>query len=324
MCTAITLNTDSLYFGRTLDLDVDYKSQIVITPRNFGFKFKSGETVNSHYAIIGMAAVSENYPLYFDAANEKGLCIAGLNFSEDAVFEKPNNNKNEIAPFELIPYLLCTCKNTYEAKEKLKDKQIAEIPFNKQLGCAKLHWIISDKRDSIVIESTKNGMKIQSNPTGILTNSPPLDYHLYNLNNYLNLTSETPRNSFSNSLELRAYSNGLGAIGMPGDYSSPSRFIRAVFTKYNTVCEKNEKDSVRRFFEILSTVEIPKGLVKTKSETLHYTLYSSCINTENGIYYYKLSHNRNTNAVSLFKENLDLNTLICYPLINETLFNFIN
>ncbi len=324
MCTAVTLNTNSLYFGRTLDLDINYNNQVVITPRNFGFNFTNGEKANSHYAIIGMAAISENYPLYFDAANEKGLCIAGLNFSEDAVFEKSQNSKTQIAPFELIPYLLCDCKNITEAKEKLKGKTIAEIGFNEQLGCAKLHWALSDKEESIVIESTKNGLNIYSNHTGILTNSPPFPFQLYNLNNYINLTNQTPANRFSKDLNLRAYSNGLGAIGLPGDYSSPSRFVRAVFTKYNTLAKDTEQDNLRRFFEILSSVEIPKGCVKTKKQTTHYTLYSSCISAEKGIYYYKTNQNKNTNAVSLFKENLNTSALYSYPLAEELTVNFHN
>jgi hypothetical protein len=93
MCTALTINENGLYFGRTLDLDVDYNQQIVITPCKFNLSFTNGKNTSNHYAIIGMATVVENYPLYFDAVNEKGLCIAGLNFSEDAVFEKPNGNK---------------------------------------------------------------------------------------------------------------------------------------------------------------------------------------------------------------------------------------
>lgn len=324
MCTAITLNTDSLYFGRTLDLDINYNSKVVITPKNFTFNFTNGESESNHYAIIGMAAVAENYPLYFDAVNEKGLCIAGLNFSEDAVFEKPNDNKNGIAPFELIPYLLCSCKNITEAKEKLRGKVITETPFNENLGCAKLHWILSDKNNSIVIEATKSGLNIYNNPTGVLTNSPPFDYQLYNLNNYINLTNEKPDSRFSKEYELKAYSNGMGAIGLPGDYSSTSRFVRAVFTKYNTISENNEKDSIRRFFEILSSVEIPKGLVRTKEGNNHFTLYSSCINAEKCIYYYKTNQNKNINAVSLFNENLITSILYRFPLINETKINYIN
>lgn len=324
MCTAVTLNTESLYFGRTLDLDVDYNQQVVITPCNFNLSFTNGKNTSNHYAIIGMATVVENYPLYFDAVNEKGLCIAGLNFSEDAVFEKTNDNKNAVAPFELIPYLLCDCKNITEAKEKLRGKVITETPFNKNLGCAKLHWILSDKNNSIVIEATKSGLNIYNNPTGVLTNSPPFDYQLYNLNNYINLTNEKPDSRFSKEYELKAYSNGMGAIGLPGDYSSLSRFVRATFAKYNTQAENTEQDNLRRFFEILSTVEIPKGLVKTKEKNIHYTLYSSCISAEKGIYYYKTNKSKSINAVSLFNENLITSILYRFPLINETKINYIN
>ena len=324
MCTALTINESGLYFGRTLDLDLNYNSQIVITPRNFAFSFTNGEVQNSHYAIIGMATVSNTYPLYFDASNEEGLCIAGLNFSADAVFTSPDKVKDGIAPFEIIPYLLCNCKSVCEAKEKMKNKEIAEIPFSKNLGCAPLHWIVSDKQSSIVIEATKNGLNICDNPLGVLTNSPPFEFQLYNLNNYINLTTKTPENRFSEHSKLTAYSNGMGAMGLPGDYSSLSRFVRATFAKFNTQAENTEQDNLRRFFEILATVEIPKGLVKTNDGNNHYTLYSSCISAEKGIYYYKTNKSKSINAVSLFNENLNSDFLHCFPLNQEMKIKYLN
>jgi choloylglycine hydrolase len=321
MCTAVSLGR---YFGRNLDLERSYGESVVITPRNYKFPLRTLPCLESHYAMIGMATVSGGYPLYYEATNEKGLSMAGLNFPGNADYKPYREDRKNITPFEFIPYILSLCENVDEAEKCLADINLVNISFSKELPLSPLHWIISDRKESIVIEATRSGLNICDNPTGILTNSPPFDYQLYNLNNYLNLTSKTPKNNFSEKLELNSYSNGLGAIGIPGDYSSASRFVRAVFAKYNTLNENSEQDSIRRFFEILSTVEIPKGLVKTKEGNNHFTLYSSCINSEKGIYYYKTNQNKSINAVSLFKENLNSDFLLCYPLAEEMKINYQN
>ena len=102
MCTAISFNADNHYFGRNLDLEFCYNETVTITPRNFAFGFRKTNTIKSHYAIIGVATVAENYPLYYDATNEKGLSIAGLNFPENAYYNRVDDTKINIAPFELI------------------------------------------------------------------------------------------------------------------------------------------------------------------------------------------------------------------------------
>lgn len=323
MCTALNLKTTDTYFGRTLDLYYHYNEQVVITPRFYPFTFKNGKTTNKHYAMIGMATVQNNYPLYYEAANEKGLCIAGLNFEGNAYFKKPQN-ENFIAVFELIPYILCYCKNVNEAKKLLKENTIADVDFSNDLTTAPLHWIISDSEACIVVESTKSGLNIYNNPTGVLTNNPPFWYHITNLNNYINLTADIPNNRFSDKLNLRAYSKGMGGIGLPGDFSSASRFIRTVFLKFNKTSVGGEEESVSRFFAILSNAEIPKGCIRLENGKYQSTVYTCCINANCGIYYYTTQSNKSINAVGLFKENLDTAALVCYPLIKDTYINFQN
>lgn len=106
----------------------------------------------------------------------------------------------------------------------------------------------------------KDGLHIYDNPVGVLTNNPSFDYQLFNLNNYRVLSSETPKNNFSNQISLNAYSRGMGGIGLPGDLSSVSRFVKATFTKLNSVSGDSESESISQFFHILGSVEQQKGL----------------------------------------------------------------
>ena len=119
MCTAITFKTNDFYFGRNLDLERSYNERVVVTPRNFLLKMRCVEPLKTHYALIGMATVIENYPLYFEATNEKGLSMAGLNFPDNADYKAYSDGLNNITPFELIPYILGKCKNIEEAKTEL-------------------------------------------------------------------------------------------------------------------------------------------------------------------------------------------------------------
>ena len=315
MCTAISFKTKDHYFGRNLDLEYSYDEKVTITPRNYVFNFRKIKHLKIHYAIIGMAYVKDNYPLYYDATNEMGLSMAGLNFPENAHYFNEINDKINISPFEFIPFILSTCKSVSEVKELLKRINLINISFSSELPLSPLHWIVSDKKSSLTIESVKDGLKVYENNLGILTNNPPFEIQMFNLNNYINLSAKDPENKFCKGLTI--YSRGMGAIGLPGDWSSQSRFVKTVFVKNNSVCKNDETSSVNQFFHMLSSVEMPKGCVKVNKKD-EYTIYSSCCNTDKGVYYYKTYEGIQINAVKLYNENLDGNSLISYPLIKNT------
>ena len=192
MCTAATYKTKDFYFGRTLDYEFSYGDEITITPRNFPFKFRHINECNSHFAMIGMAHIADGYPLYYDAMNEKGLCMAGLNFVGNAVYFEPKNGKENIAQFEFIPYILSHCDSVLQARKKLENLNITNTQFSNKLPCAQLHWIISDRNESLTVESTNDGLKIYDNPVGVLTNNPPFDIQMFMLNNYMSLSPKQP------------------------------------------------------------------------------------------------------------------------------------
>lgn len=313
MCTSIALNDKDFYFGRNLDLEYNFGEKIVITPRNFQFNFRHRDSIKSHYAIIGMANVSDGQPLYAEAANEKGLCIAGLNFPGNAYYpDYPISEKENIAAFELIWRLLSSCENVSDAKELLKNTVIVSTPFRSDMPSAPLHWHIADNSGSIVLECTENGMKIYDNPVGVLTNNPPFEYHLTNLRNYINLTPKSPENRFSQSVNLTPYGQGMGALDLPGDSSPASRFVRAAFCSNNLPEFKSENEAVCHFFRILDNVAMVKGTVITPQGKQDCTTYSCCINASKGIYYYKTYENINICAVNLFNEDLDKSELYIF------------
>lgn len=315
MCTAATYKTKDFYFGRTLDYNFSYAEEITITPRNFPFLFRNGKTLNYHNAIIGMAYVADNYPLYYDAINEKGLCIAGLNFVGNAHYHENVPGKNNIASFEFIPWILTQCSTVKEAKELIEKTNITNESFNDELPPAELHWIIADKHESITVESVYSEIRVYPNPVGILTNNPSFENQMFNLNNYMHLSPNPPQNLFSDKLSLHPYSRGMGSLGLPGDLSSQSRFVRATFTKMNSVSGDSEEESISQFFHILGTVEQSRGCCAIENGNYEITIYTSCCNADKGIYYYTTYNNRQINAVDMHKENLDYTELIQYPLI---------
>jgi len=324
MCTAISFRNGDHYFGRNLDLEYSYKETVTIAPRHFSFDFRNGIQKENHYALIGMAYVCQDYPLFYDASNEKGLSIAALNFPINAVYQNNIENKEYIAPFEFIPWLLCQCTSVYEVKEFLKNRVIADISFSKDLPASPLHWLVSDREHSIVVEPVEEGLKIYDNPVGVLTNNPPFDYHMYHLTEYMNVTSSVAENRFSNVLSLDPFCKGMGGIGLPGDLSSPSRFVRAAFVKWNARCDQREEDSVSQFFHILGSVEQQRGCAQVCEELFEITHYTSCCNTDRGIYYYRTYNNSQLTAVDMHRENLEGDHLILYPLITHQQVNYQN
>lgn len=314
MCTAVTYKTKDHYFGRNLDLEYSYNETVTIVPRRYELKFRKMGAMKEHYALIGMAYIVDDYPLYYDATNEKGLSMAGLNFPGNAVYRPCIVGRDNVSSFEFIPWVLAQCKNVYEAKNLISRINLAAINFSEELSLTPLHWIIADRDSAITVEAVKEGIKVYDNEIGVLTNNPSFDYQMFNLNNYMSISKDTPVNSFAEGLKLNTYSNGMGALGLPGDLSSMSRFVRAAFTKLNSVSGESEKESVSQVFHILSAVEQQRGLVRIREDEYEITVYSSCCNTDKGIYYYKTYDNSRITAVDMYKEDLDGSTLVSHGL----------
>lgn len=325
MCTSITLKDKDVYFGRNLDLEYSFGERVVVTPRNYVFNFrKVKESMSRHYAMIGMATVAEGYPLYAEAVNEKGLYMAGLNFPGNAFYTDEAEDRDNITPFELIPWILGKAAGALEAKALIQKLNIINIPFAENMPLAPLHWHIADGERSLVLEQTKDGLRLFDNPVGVLTNNPSFDFHLMNLNQYMNLAPEQAKNRFSKSCRLNSFGEGMGAIGLPGDSSPASRFVKAAFLKLNSVQEGGEEGCVSQFFHLLDSVAMVRGSVITESGKNDITTYSCCINGSRGIYYYKTYENNRICAVNMFREDLEADKVIEFPLKEQQDICFIN
>ena len=260
MCTSIWF--ENRFLGRTLDWMESYGEKVTVVPRNFSLKFRFEEGMENHFAIMGMAVVSDEYPLFYEGMNEVGLGMTGLFFEEETVYHKACNGKINVAPFEIIPYILGQCKSVKEARSKLESMNIVNEGFNERWGTSPLHWMIADKEECIVVESLEEGLIIYDNRYGVMTNSPTFDKQVKNYNNYMNL-----------------YSN------LPGNWSSMSRFVRAVYMRNNSNL-RDIDDRVQHFFRMLDYVSQIRGCNQDKDRDEEITIYSCCQDLDKGIYYY--------------------------------------
>lgn len=290
MCTAVWYG--NRFFGRTFDWMVSYGERVVIAPRNFVFEFRHLEKMESHYAIMGMGVVADGYPLFYEGVNEAGLGMAGLNFPGWAMYHKVDDKKDNVVPFEFIPYILSTCKSVAEARIKLAKINILDEGFNDEYGISPLHWIIADDKECITVESVRDGLKVFENTIGVLTNSPGFEMQMFNLNNYMSLKSSMPADSFGGELKLKPYSYGMGALGLPGDWSSMSRFVRAAFVRCNSTEEENNDSKVNQFFHILDSVSQIRGCSKDDDGQNEITIYSCCYDFKKRVYYYTTYEDR--------------------------------
>lgn len=385
MCTAATYQTKDHYFGRNLDYEFSYGENAVIIPRNFPFTFREVGTLASHYAIMGIAYLApepsnsatntsqnpatntdhaSSYPLLYDAINEKGLGIAGLNFVGNTVYHDHADGRDNIAQFELLPWLLGRCANVAEAKTLLERINLRSFGFSPELPPSELHWILSDTTGAcIVVESVADGLKTYDNPAGVLTNNPPFDEQLFSLNNYMTLSPKDPENHFAPALPLKEYSRGMGAIGLPGDLSSNSRFVKVAFTRAhsrnkpsetpananlaqapaNTNPDQTEAStnpdqtatnpaqessdelaSISQFFHILHSVEQQYGCCDLGDNKYEHTIYSSGYNLDQGIFYYTTYNNHQISAIKLSSANLDADQLVIYPVLETEQIHYQN
>ena len=288
MCTALSFKTKDTYFGRNLDYDFSYGEKIVIVPRTYPFPFRNGKRLENHLAIMGVAHVDRNYPLYYDAINDAGLGMAGLNFVGNAFYHKKSKTKTNVASFELIPYILLQAKSVKEATSLLEKIEVTDEAYSELFPPSALHWLISDLEESIVLEVQKDGIHIYPNPYGVLTNNPPFLEQINSLNLYYGLSSKDPENTLAPTLSKKKfYSRGLGTIGLPGDLTSSSRFVRAVFARFHSVSPTDESRSIHQYFHIMGMVEQVRGLCEVKEGEYEYTIYTSCYNLSKGLCYLK-------------------------------------
>ena len=313
MCTAINLHGYRHLFGRTLDLECSYGECAVIAPRGFGFDFLYEGRIENTPNIIGIAAVRDGVPLFYDAINEYGLGVAALNFPAYAKYQGVRTGAFNIASYELIPWVLTVCKSTEEAKALLSKTNITQDAFSADMPQTPLHWIISDRERSIVAEPQSDGLSVYENPYEVLTNSPPFPYQTAQLARYMGVGAVPQENRLCPDVGIGVHTRGLGGVGLPGDYTSEARFVRTVFAKTHTFCENNYGD-VSRFFHILDTVSVPDGAVIAENGRRVRTVYTSCADLAECEYFFTTYENRRIRKLKIRGGGISRKELSVFPI----------
>ncbi|MGI5989912.1 MAG: choloylglycine hydrolase [Lachnospiraceae bacterium] len=305
MCTVVVFRKQNSYFGRNMDIDAPFGEKIILMPRRYAFSLKSDPDWHTRYAMQGMGAAVGGCPLYAEAVNEKGLAGAGLNFPGTARYHDAAAGKSNIAPYELIPWILSEASTVDEAEKLLTNVNLIRVPFAANLPLAPLHFIFSDARRSIVAEPMEDGLHVYDNPFDVLTNNPPFPFHLWNMRQYRRLSAangEASLDGFDADFEpLKPFAEGMGAIGLPGDLSSASRFVRAAFTLAEAAGGDEEKN-ITQVFHILDSVAMTEGTVVTEAGRKDITRYSCCMNLSDGSYFYKTYGNSQISRVPMNEE----------------------
>lgn len=291
MCTGIRF-TDAegaMYFGRNLDWTQGYGERVVATPpaATIPPAFERDDDPAVGHAVIGMGIVVAGIPLYFDCGNDAGLAVAGLNFPHSARYAaEPRQGSVNVAAYEFPFWIARTFSSLDEVRAALASVTVVAKPVNEHLPVANLHWLIGDATGSIVVECMEEGMRVWENDADVLTNEPDFGWQRTNLRNYLTLTDEDPDAAAWGAMKLAPFGSGLGMQGIPGDYSGPSRFVKAAFVNSHYPAQKGEAANVTRLFRTLGSVAVPEGAAKMADGSHEKTLYTSCFSPATMTYYH--------------------------------------
>lgn len=318
MCTGILYrNGKYSYFGRNLDLQYQLANNVTVCPRNYVLKYHHLEDMPVHSAIVGMAITGYGYPLFFEGVNEYGVGAASLNFPGYGQYStKLLEGKKNVTSFELIPYLLTTCRSLEDVKRELAQINLVADDFSEKIKSVPLHWICADKTGSVVVECTATGLHVYDNMLNVLANAPEYPAQAVNFANYLNLTPEYPSNRVASDLDVPVYSSGMGSDGLPGGLDSMSRFCRAAFMMNNSAAKETDEATMNQFFRIMQTVEQIDGANREKDGFNEITNYTAGANLDTMDFYWTTYDNQQIRGLHTKSLNLDQSALIIYPTGN--------
>lgn len=308
MCTSLTLMTTNQIntLARTMDFAFLLDPELICVPRKFLLESEVDQTPRAvKYAMMGIGRNLGTY-LFADGLNEAGLACASLYFPgyaeySDAVIPGRIN----LAPHEIVGWLLTNFATLEEVKAGILQLNIVSTPLKMMNVITPLHWIITDKTGrTLVIEPMKEGIVIHDNPLGVMTNSPDFNWHLTNIRNYIGVSPNKTGSIQLNGLTFSPFGGGSGSVGLPGDYTPPSRFLRALFGREAINPMETEEECINAAFHILASVDIPKGSVIT-DEGIDFTQYTACMVCNTGTYYFKTYDNNQIGRACLFNEDLE-------------------
>ncbi len=326
MCTVVSLkNVDGGYLvGRNMDIEYNFNQTPIMVPRKFSYLNRATKkNEETKFALLGMGTVVDNHPLFAEVQNEKGLACAALNFPDAAWQEECEQEKVNLPPYDLNLWITANFESVKEVMKNISKIALIGVPVSEKLPLPTLHWMVTDSEgDSVVIEAVNGRLNAYTNKVGVMTNAPDFGWHLTNLKNYMNISKKDIDTSSFGKYGLTALGTGTGLAGIPGDFSSVSRFVRASFLRNNLLVGKNS--SINGLFHILDNVKMVEGSVITKHGYPDITIYSSCMDLKNSRYYFKTYDNQRVRFIDLLKEDLDRKEIIMYPFEEREVYKQIN
>jgi choloylglycine hydrolase len=315
-CTGIQLKSqDNAYVsGRTLEFGIPINTVIDIIPRNYAFTGtlpdgSSGMKYKSKYGAVGGSL--DNGVEVQDGMNEAGLSVGAFYFPGYAGYAAvTSKNKNKaLSPLQFPTWILTQFATIDQVKAALNNVAIVPTVYQAWGLVPPLHYIVYDKTGaSIVIEPLNGKLVVYNNPMGVFTNSPTFDWHMTNLRNYINLSPINVSPVAVSGMELSQFSQGSGMHGLPGDFTSPSRFVRAAFYTATAIPAPNASQEVLNVFHILNQFDIPMGAVRDVQNgkmAPEYTMITIVRDPQNLDYYFKSYQNQSINVIHL--SSFDLN-----------------
>ena len=313
-CTGITIKSKDgvTVAARTIEwAESVMNTMYVIVPKNQELQSLTpsgmdGVKFNTKYGFVGLAVEQKEFMV--EGINEKGLS-AGLfyfpNYGKYQPFDETQKDKS-LADFQVVSYVLAECSTTDEVKEALSKVRIINIDPRSST----VHWRFTEPSGKqIVLEIVNEVMHFYDNPLGVLTNSPGIEWHWTNLSNYINLQ---PGNAPEHSLgpvPLKSFGHGSGMLGLPGDFTPPSRFVRATFFQITSPQQPNAQESVLQAFHILNNFDIPTGtelpMGKASADMPSATQFTVASDTHNRMIYYRTMYNSNIRCIDLKQINFD-------------------
>lgn len=313
MCTGIRFSDgqDNLYLARNLDWTSGYGQQVVLTPTGYAPRSPFGAVGSIEHATIGMGIVEEDTPLYFDCGNDAGLAVAGLNFPGYAAYASgPVEGAVNVAAYEFPLWVASQFASVDEVEAALQDVVIVDKPINDKYPSSLLHWIIADATRSIVVEYTSEGMHVFDDDVDVLTNQPGFAWHHENLRNYLNTSPEFPEETVLGRAHLTPFGSGSHMRGIPGDYYSPSRFVRAAYVNAHYPTKGNEEENVSRAFHTLQQVAMVDGCAAMGSGDFEITIYTGLFSSRTSTYYWNTYDDPRIRSVAMAEHPTDGDKLV--------------
>jgi choloylglycine hydrolase len=337
-CTGIFLSADDGTFvhARTLEFGIDLHSEIMMVPRGYARTGttpdgKEGLKWKAKYASVGMNGVG--LPVLFDGVNEKGLAAGTFYFPTSAGYMPyaPGDAGKTIAQWEVGSWILENFASVDDVRAGIGDVVVPSVVFAGWGFAPEAHYIVHDSTGkSVVIEYVGGKLVVYDAPLGVITNSPAFDWQMTNLRNYINFSMTNAPPVKLGSVVLKPFGQGTGMLGMPGDFTPPSRFVRAVAFSQSVLPSKTGHDAVIEVFHILNQFDIPKGAAREDEKDEHgnvvadYTLWTSAVDLKSKQYFFRTYENSAIRRVDLMKMDLDAKDIIKMPITGDEVITPMN